>query len=592
MALTKSMPPMNIFETLPARAPKKYLARLFVLFIYMIFGSSPVMASTAIGDGGHYLRYGPKVYFFNPDGRAFRIVIHLMRWPVAAFNPTNVSLRLTAPNGKYFVNGSVKFIDNTKMIVIPVSRKGVWLLEMNLRTPPVYNGPDFWVESSLNRSVVFTGNPHATEVAGNAIAGRWLVLLCAVPRRWWFWVPPGTKSFIARTQRIQNCQSQREDWGITIYSPRGQRVRQLWGDLDMERGRPFVSPQSRNASVVVNVEPGNSGRFWSVEMRQADSHNYSKISLSLEGIPPYVARSPEDWFDPTALSPVPDVPLYDNEAFIQSALSVTTKKAWPWLEHFLPTPSLGDPDGSQIRGNASFAIWNPQKRLLKLRVGTYLPRDTGEGKPLRALVKINNNAGNLTYERQIPILHIHGDGGQPSETPEIGKGVSRVTVRGTERWFAFTYPATPLGLIGSKTEDGWFRFPLEVGTARHWYFYVPRHTKSFAIRSAAYHNGDRLLLEVNAPDRTLAILYGREAEQRVVVPPGLDGKIWHLRVDVGSGSVMQTDGGADSRYLGIYSMIDLKGVPEFLSPTWEQWFNPRNPQSPSKRDPFAHQAHE
>jgi len=111
-------------------------------------------------------------------------------------------------------------------------------------------------------SSVLGRNPHETEVVGNALAGRWMVVQCSVPRRWWFWVPPGTKSFTARTQWIQNYQSQREDWGITIFSPRGQRVRTLWGDLDMDRGRPFNTPQSRTASAIVNVEPGAAGRFW------------------------------------------------------------------------------------------------------------------------------------------------------------------------------------------------------------------------------------------------------------------------------------------------------------------------------------------
>ncbi len=70
------------------------------------------------------------------------------------------------------------------------------------------------------------------------------------------------------------------------------------------------------------------------------------------------------------------------------------------------------------------------------------------------------------------------------------------------------------------------------------------------------------------------MLYGRSGEQTVEVPAGLDGKIWHLRVDIGSGTVMTTDGGPDSRFLDIYTIIDLKGVPGLLAPTWEQWFGP------------------
>jgi hypothetical protein len=48
-------------------------------------------------------------------------------------------------------------------------------------------------------------------------------------------------------------------------------------------------------------------------------------------------------------------------------------------------------------------------------------------------------------------------------------------------------------------------------------------------------------------------------------------------VDIGSGTVMVTDGGPQSRYLGLYTTLELKGVPGLLSPTWEQWFDPARP---------------
>jgi len=531
-------------------------------------------AATVVGDGGHYLRYAPKVYLYNPAGQAFTVTVHLMRWPIKAWNPTTVTLRLGDPAGNAVVDGSVEFEGSSKSFAVPAGLKGVFLLEMNLPARHGFHGPDFWVESSLDRSVVFTGNPHEPEVVGNALVGRWLVVQCSVPRRWWFWVPPGTKSFTARTQWIQNYQSQREDWGITIFSPRGQRVRSLWGDLDYDRGRPFATPQSRTAAATVNVEPGAAGRFWCVELRFADSHNYSKISFSLDGVPPYVARSPEEWFDPSAAVPVPTVPVYDDDAFMQSALDEPTKQAWPWLEHFTPCPALGDPDGAQVRGDAEFALWNPEDRPLKFRVGTYLPRETADGKPNQARVRITGADGHVLQDRVEPILHIHGEDGAPAPIPATGKGVARVSISDTERWLAYTYPATPIVLIGQDTEDGWSRFNLEVGTARNWYFFVPRGTRSFAVRAAAQHETDRLLLEINAPDRTVEMIYGRSGEVAVAVPPGLDGKLWHLRADIGSGSVMDTDGGPESRFLGIYATLELKGVPGLLSPTWEQWFDP------------------
>lgn len=555
----------------------RFPALPFLVVALSLCLASAASAATAVGDDGHYLRYVPKVYFHNPDGRAFSVTVHLMRWPIPSWNPTNVTLRLGDPAGKAVVEGNVVFTEPSKTFAVPAGPKGAYVLEMNLPAKHVFHGPDFWVESSLDRAVVFTGNPHEPEVVGNAMAGRWMIVQCSVPRRWWFWVPPGTKSFTARTQWIANYQSQREDWGITIFSPRGQRVRSLWGDLDMDRGRPFDTPQSRTASTIINVEPGAAGRFWCVELRFADSHNYSKISFSLEGVPPYVARSPEEWFDPAAAEPVPRVPVYDDEAFIQSALDEPTKKAWPWLGNFSPCPALGDPDGAQVRGDAEFALWNPDDRPLRYRVGTYLPRGTADGRPNHARVRIAGANGRVVQDKDEPVLHLHGDDGAPVAMPATGRGVARVAVSGTERWFAFTYPATPVVLCGRDGGDGWSRFELEVGTARHWYFFVPKGTRSFAVRAAARHDTDRLLLEVNAPDRTVEMMYGRKGELTVAVPTGLDGKIWHLRVDIGSGTVMVTDGGPESRYLGIYTTLELKGVPGLLAPTWEQWFDPVKP---------------
>jgi len=37
------------------------------------------------------------------------------------------------------------------------------------------------------------------------------------------------------------------------------------------------------------------------------------------------------------------------------------------------------------------------------------------------------------------------------------------------------------------------------------------------------------------------------------------------------------------RYLDIGLTVAVKGVPGFLAPTWEQWFDPSNPQPPDRR---------
>jgi hypothetical protein len=535
-----------------------------------------VCADTAVGDGGHFLRYATKVCLQNPDGRAFTVTVHLFRWPVTSWNPREVDLRIVDPTGKAIVNGKTVIESDRRTFDIPAGTSGAYEVEMNLASAQAPGGPDFFIESSLDRSVAWTGRPRE-----HGVRGRWMIVQCSVPRRYWFWVPKGTQSFICRTQSIQNYQSQREDWGITIFSPRGQRARTLWGDLDWSKGYfydaqgPFATTESRISETKVNVEPGAGGRFWCVEIRFADSHNYSKISLALDGVPPYLARSPEEWFNPeTGEIPRPDP--YDSDAFMQFARN-GTGDGWRHFEHFSPCPSLGDPDGAVVRGDAAFALWNPEDRPLKLRVGTYLPRDAGTNAPPKAVVKITGPDGRILVDRLDLIAHLHGDHGAPEPIPPTGKGVARVQVSGVERWLAFTYPATPLVLIGQNGGAGWSRFNMEAGTARHWYFLVPRGTREFSVRASAQHEGDVMNLEINAPDRTVALIYDREGEKTVRVPTGLDGKIWHIRADIGSATVMQTPGGPDTRYLGLYLTLDLKGVPGYLAPTWEQWFDPERP---------------
>jgi hypothetical protein len=504
------------------------------------------------------------------------------------WNRPEVNLRLAGLDGTVIVEGQVAVEGDSRTFDVPAGKKGVYTFEMNVPVRHPVAGPDFWIESSLDRSVVWTGDPnptplwkHGDQPQTHAIMGRWLITQCSVPRRWWFWVPPGTRSFTCRTQWIQNYQSQREDWGITVFSPRGQRVRTLWGDLDMDRGRPFDTGDSRTATAVVNVEPGAAGRFWCVELRFADSHNYSKISFSLDGVPPYLARSPEEWFD-ASTGTVPAVPLYDDDPFMQFAKPKRADDPWPWLANWSPCPALGDPDGAEIRGEASVALWNPEGRPLALKVGTYLPRVSDSNAPPAHVVVAGAN-GKTVMERDEVLRHLHGEGEMPEPLPATGKGVARLRVAGAERWFAFTYPAVPTVLEGQPLPGGGTRFSIEVGSARNWYFLVPRGLRAFRVKARAAHATDVMHLEVNAPDRTQALIYGREGEREVTVPPGLDGKRWHLRVDVGSGSTMPNVPGEPVRYLHHYLEIDLHGVPGLLAPTWEQWFDPKRPVAPERR---------
>jgi tRNA(Ile)-lysidine synthetase-like protein len=164
---------------------------------------------------------------------------------------------------------------------------------------------------------------------------------------------------------------------------------------------------------------------------------------------------------------------------------------WPNTFHFSPCPSLGDPDGVEILGDGRFALFNPDDRALKLRVGSYLPRQPRRA-PATASVTATGPKGRALFHEDVPIEHIHGDHAHPDINLRTGRGVSFLDVEGVERWLAFTYPATPLVLVGDQTEGDWRRFRFTVGTARNWYFHVPPGTKQFSVRASVEH--DALLL--------------------------------------------------------------------------------------------------
>jgi len=528
--------------------------------------------SSAVGDWGHFLGMAPRICLHNPDGRAFRFTIHLMRWPIAGWdwNRGDFPLRVTAPDNRVLIEGQFSVEGNTRTFEIAAGPAGTYVVDIS-REGNERQMVNLWLSSSLERSVVWTGNP---DPEAGAFVNRWLVTQPSVPRLWWFWVPAGTAEFTIRTQRdIGN--TQREAPAITVFTPRGQRIAALFGHPHMA-GR--IWPGDRRWRGILErtlpVEPGNAGRFWAFEARLGDAHNYSKISVTLDGVPPYVARSPEEWFDPSTGLPAPVSP-YDEAAFMQSVAD----DALPF-QMWAPSPALGDPDGVQIRGGARLALWNPERRPLRFDVGDYLVRKPLPEAPLpSATVRILDAAGTLVHEETLDVPHHHHGARPPRPLPPVASPVAYLDISGAARWFFYTYPATPLVLLGAPTPDGYSRFEIEIGTARHWYFQVPRGTRSFQIRVASGHAEDVVHLDVRAPDRTQAVFYGHAGELTVRVPEGLDGRIWHLRPDIGGATRIETGGDAATcRYLAINLTLDIKGVPGLLAPTFEQWFDPAKPE--------------
>lgn len=549
-----------------------------VLAGFLHAGAACAHAGTAVGDRGHFLSYTPTVHLWNPQGAAATMSVHVMQRPMPEWQRASVSLRLVAPDGSVLADGEHALNGSTATLAIPAGSPGVYRL---------HTTDNVWGESTLERAVGWTGIPGVHLMDDEPVPGGsksrkrehyekrgHLVFQASVPRRWWFWVPPDVTSFRCRAMRADRCMSQREDWGFFVISPRGQRVRALWGQP------PHAGAYRQEQSVNVEVEPGAAGRFWCLEVGLGNSHHFVKINIALEGVPPYLVRSPEEWFDPCTGS-VPETDPYDNTPFIQSALLPGMRERRPCLQHFSPCPFLGDPDGIEVLGDARFAIWNPEGHDLAFRIGTYLPRGGTKAEPALAHVRIAAAEDGSLLDRLMEMRHLHDQHGHPADRI-AGKGVLWGEVAGVERWMAFTYPATPLVLVGEPDEEGW-RFRFTACAARNWYFFVPAGTREIGLQVAADLPTDVLHVELCPPDRVMAVIYGNSGAQAVRVPDGLDGKVWHLRPSVGSATRMLTTE-PPYRYQNIGLTLRLKGAPGCLAPTWEQWFDPSKPAAARDRD--------
>ncbi len=562
-----------------ALAPWRFLLPLLVL---VALAGLPAAAGTAVGDAGHYLTAQTKVFLNNPQGKAFHLTLYRFQWWIGdGWNRPEFKVKLTAPNQQVLLDKTCKVTDDGYKINVSAGNPGVYTLDVDPGGTLNY----WYMTSSLAQSVAWTG-----PLEGDAVKSRWFIGNPFVPRRWYFWVPKGCKNFAVRSQNSSG-RSQREDHGLTIFSPRGQRMAVLWGQANADAPQVQLGKVKRRIQKAeVLVEPGSTGRFWAIEIRMGDSHTYSDVSVNLEGVPPYLARSPEEWFDAKTGKKAP-VELYDETEFVQSDRTKKGQAKDPLIHHWTPCPALGDPDANEIRCPAKIALWNPENRPLRFVIGTYLPRNmfpSPEQKKkhgwtslpekehdhakLRIVAK---KTGKKILEANAPLLHLHGHE-RWVRNLETGKGVAIMDVTKAEHFWMYTYPATPLVMIGQKVGTGWHCFKLEAGTARNWYFYVPRQTKQFFLRASAADHTDVMRLEVGAPDRVVAMIFGNKGKLTVKVPAGMAGKIWHVRLDFGGATrfISRLPG---PRFPSMNISLALKGVPGYLAPTWEQWFDPKNP---------------
>jgi len=532
----------------------------------------PVSAGSALGDSGHFLsQFMPDIRLNNPTGRAFTVTVRRYRWPVSGFN-AGLALAVHAPDGTVVAEAALSADQPT--LQVPAGTPGVYRLSARLGGYSL-----FWVESDLKQMVAWAGDIGTT--VENQPDYKVLMLHAIAPRRWYFYVPPGTRSFAVQTV-IGTYQTQREDFGLMVMNPRGQRVAALYGGLSPSK--PRLQSACEIVSTTIEPDAGTTGRFWSIWVTGGDSHCYSDLRIVLQGVPPYLAPAPEQWFDPaTGAAPTP---LVYDEAPIRyvdpdAALDpVNGRRLSTDFYKWSPAPYLGDEDYNGIRGAATVFLLNPENRPIDFGAGSYLPPP--EGQPVRYTVF--GPGGKVVTEKTATFLH---QTDYRVSIPAAGPGVYRVNVD-SPTWYAWTEPAVPMVLAGLPAAKGGHRFPLQLNIARHWFFRVPKGTTTFSIVAAVADPNHVLSLEVHAPDRLIEPVYVRGGHPRTVtveVPPGADDRVWFLRTEVGSPTRFLVAEGDPAQHTRIDVDITLRGVPGYLAPTWEQWFDPEHTDSGGEATP-------
>ncbi|MFW5803410.1 MAG: DJ-1/PfpI family protein [Verrucomicrobiota bacterium] len=520
-----------------------------------------------IGDFGHYLTSGTTdVHLLNTEGESFTVTLHRYNWvfePGTRWNSPKIGVTVNGPDGEEVLKTSVETHERGARIQVPAAGKGRYTVRVSA------HGLNYWrLSTNLPRAVA------------SASRDRAFTTTPIVPRRWYFYVPEDTKYFSVLTWGHKG-RSQREDHGLTVRSPQGQRMAMLWDNPNpMVRDGEVIWGRDRDDLEQLRhivVEPGSDGRLWSLEIEMGDAHIWSNFPVALEGVPPYLAASPEQWFNPETDEPS-SPKLYEETAYVRKKLPEDGAEKWPHFAHWMPgasggrkdwmaAPSLGDNASNHLRPPTRFALANPEGRDLTLHICDYVPRDPAE-KNIAEVRVLDTEDNVLETLETNPLGH-----NNIFEHTMAFEGVRYIEVDNVERFWAFTYPGTPVVLEGADTDDDWQQFRLEAGARRHWYFRVPEGTFSFEVRMNTGNPGDVAAIDINTPDRTMARLYGTQQSATVTVPPGMDGKIWHFSVGVGS-STRFFPADDEARNLVIDLDLDVRGIPAFLAPTWDQWFNP------------------
>jgi len=519
-----------------------------ILLVLLSIQCLPASASSHLGDGGHFFQFMEYAYANNPDGRAFTFTVHRDVSPAEWANRGDVNVLAYAPDGTEISKSAIKSGEGRAVVNVPAGTPGVYRLRVE--------GGYTWLECSLDQLVAGCG-----DWAMKDGPFKTFMIHAIVPRRWYFFVPPATTDFQFKTT-VMPFQSHKEDYGLILMSPKGQRMAGLFGGKprDVERTLPN---DPRPVVANIEVDPGTDGRFWSIWACGGDSHNYSDLQVQVTGVPPYFAPSPEQWFDPTTGKPAP----------IMLADEIVGPKFRENYSKYTVAPFLGDLDYNGVRGPAAILISNRDNRKIDFYSGSYfLPAGRFPVK-----YRVTGPRGAVVAEAESFMTHSDPMDWAHVAIPASGAGTYRVDVD-AGHWLAWSEPSVPMVLAGKAIPGagGGSSFPLEIGIARNWYFKVPAGVRKFAVAATVADPAHVLQAEVNAPDRLMDVLMargGRRSEIEIDVPDGLDGKIWFLRMSVGSATRFLSEDIRAPKHVRINADLELRGVQGYLSPTWEQWFD-------------------
>jgi len=521
--------------------------------------ASAAQAGSWLGDAGHFLNSRPDIFIHNPGNQEFAVTVHRHVWPADWGNGAPgaaATNRVFSPSGTCVGTGLLASTAERVVIAVPATGAGVYRLEI---ATPGY--PLMWVECTLDRMVAACGD---WEVRDGPF--KTFILHAMAPRRWYFHVPAGTKRFEVK-HTVFPFQSHREDYGFLVMNPRGQRVEAFYG------GKPLaVETVTPNVPIpvvrAVETDAGTDGRFWSIWATGGDSHSFSDLQILVNGVPPYYASCPEQWFDPRTRAVAPtcvydDAPVRLRDRKDEQGNPVSR-------DHYFWAPStfLGDEDYNGWRGPQTLFLSNPANRALDLGVETYIA-DNAARFPVAC--KIAAPDGKTVVDARGEYGHHLS---HRFSIPASGAGTYRVDID-AGRWFPWTEPTTPIVIAGKPVAGGAGRFELETGIARHWFLRVPAGVERFSVAVSVKSPDHVLLLEVHAPDRMMDVLYvGGGAPRSVAIPCRRSCRPDLVPAHGGRSATRFTSDKGRPAHNRIEADIDLAGVPPYLAPTWEQWFLP------------------